>query len=123
MNSFGYFILATTITTYLLLFVQLGLDIIAVRYVSQKIRPLYLVASILGLRLTFATIVTVGVFIYVFIFGTHDPVNRLLLIMSGLYFTNALSLRWPLLAREMMTPLALASFISQFCSFWVRYWF
>ena len=71
----------------------------------------------MGLRLTFATIVTVGVFIYVFIFGTHDPVNRLLLIMSGLYFTNALSLRWPLLAREMMTPLALASFISQFCFF------
>ena len=60
---------------------------------------------------------TVGLFIYVFIFGTDDPINRLLLIMSGLYFTNALSLRWPLLAREMMTPLALASFISQFCFF------
>ena len=117
-KSFGYFILATTITTYLLLFVQLGLDIIAVRYVSQKQFGLSdLVASILGLRLTVATIVTVGLFIYVFIFGTDDPINRLLLIMSGLYFTNALSLRWPLLAREMMTPLALASFISQFCFF------
>lgn len=117
-ESFGYFILATTITTYLLLFVQLGLDIIAVRYVSQQQFGLSdLVASILGLRLTFATIVTVGVFIYVFIFGTHDLINRLLLIMSGLYFTNALSLRWPLLASEMMTPLALASFISQFCFF------
>ncbi len=117
-ESFGYFILATTITTYLLLFVQLGLDIIAVRYVSQKQFGLSdLVASILGLRLTVATIVTVGLFIYVFIFGTDDPINRLLLIMSGLYFTNALSLRWPLLAREMMTPLALASFISQFCFF------
>ena len=115
---FGYFILATTITTYLLLFVQLGLDIIAVRYVSQQQFGLSdLVASILGLRLTVATIVTVGLFIYVFIFGTDDPINRLLLIMSGLYFTNALSLRWPLLAREMMTPLALASFISQFCFF------
>jgi O-antigen/teichoic acid export membrane protein len=66
-ESFGYFILATTITTYLLLFVQLGLDIIAVRYVSQQQFGLSdLVASILGLRLTFATIVTVGVFIYVF---------------------------------------------------------
>ena len=117
-ESFGYFILATTITTYLLLFVQLGLDIIAVRYVSQQQFGLSdLVASILGLRLTVATIVTVGLFIYVFIFGTDDPINRLLLIMSGLYFTNALSLRWPLLAREMMTPLALASFISQFCFF------
>jgi O-antigen/teichoic acid export membrane protein len=117
-ESFGYFILATTITTYLLLFVQLGLDIIAVRYVSQQQLGLSdLVASILGLRLTVATIVTVGLFIYVFIFGTDDPINRLLLIMSGLYFTNALSLRWPLLAREMMTPLALASFISQFCFF------
>ena len=117
-KSFGYFILATTITTYLLLFVQLGLDIIAVRYVSQQQFGLSdLVASILGLRLTVATIVTVGLFIYVFIFGTDDPINRLLLIMSGLYFTNALSLRWPLLAREMMTPLALASFISQFCFF------
>ena len=36
-KSFGYFILATTITTYLLLFVQLGLDIIAVRmYLSNN---------------------------------------------------------------------------------------
>jgi O-antigen/teichoic acid export membrane protein len=37
--------------------------------------------------------------------------------MSVQYFANAFSLRWPLLANEKMTPLALASFISQFCFF------
>lgn len=117
-DSFGYFILATTITTYLLLFMQQGLDIVAVRYVSQQqfdVRNL--IACILGLRLVLATMLTVGLFLYVFIFGAHDAVNHLLLIMSALYFTNALTVRWPLLAREIMVPLALASFMAQFCFF------
>ena len=39
-NWFGYFILATTITTYLLLFVQLGLDIMRFGMYSETIRPL-----------------------------------------------------------------------------------
>jgi O-antigen/teichoic acid export membrane protein len=117
-ESFGYFVLATTITTYLLLVVQQGLDTIAIRCISQKQLELPdVVASILGFRLVVAAILTVGVSSYTFIFGLHDAVNVLLLIMSVQYFTNAFSLRWPLLAGEKMTALALASFMSQFCFF------
>jgi len=117
-ESFGYFVLATAITTYLLLVVQQGLDTIAIRCISQQQFDLPdVVASILGLRLVVAAMLTVGVFLYAFMLGPHDTVNVLLLIMSALYFTNAFSLRWPLLAEEKMTPLALASFISQFCFF------
>ncbi len=117
-ESFGYFILATTITTYLLLVVQQGLDTIAVRCVSQQQFNLPdIVANILGFRLVVATMLTVGLFLYVFMLGPHDAVNLLLLIMSAQYFTNALSLRWPLVADQKMTPLALASFMSQFCFF------
>jgi O-antigen/teichoic acid export membrane protein len=117
-ESFGYFTLAATITTYLLLFVQQGLDTIAVRDVSQQEFSLPdLVANILGLRLTVAAILAVGFWIYLSIFDPHDTVNYLLLIMSTLYFTNALSFRWPLLAKERMTSLSLASFMSQLCFF------
>ena len=117
-DSFGYFVLATTITTYLLLVVQQGLDTVAIRFISQKQFDLFdVVASILGFRLVVAAVLTICVFLYAFMLGLHDPVNLLLLIMSVQYFANAFSLRWPLLANERMTPLALASFISQFCFF------
>lgn len=116
--SFGYFSLASTITTYLLLFVQQGLDTIAIRDVSQQQFNLPdLVANILGFRLMLAAILAVGLSLYLLIFGVHDTLNYLLIIMSALYFTNAFSLRWPLVARENPTPLARASLMSQFCFF------
>jgi O-antigen/teichoic acid export membrane protein len=63
-ESFGHFVLATTITTYLLLVVQQGLDTIAIRCVSQKQFDLPdVVASILGFRLVVAAMLTVGVFL------------------------------------------------------------
>jgi O-antigen/teichoic acid export membrane protein len=117
-ESFGYFILATTVTTYLSLLVQQGLDTIAVRWISQQQFNLSeVVASILGFRLMVATMLTVGLFLYAFIFAPHDDFNLILVIMSVLYFTNALSLRWPFLTSEKMTHPAVASFISQLCFF------
>src|SRR5690242_17788218 len=69
-ESFGYFVLATTITTYLLLVVQQGLDTIAIRFISQKQFELSdLVASILGFRLVVAAMLTLSILLYAFMLG------------------------------------------------------
>jgi O-antigen/teichoic acid export membrane protein len=112
-QAFGYFSLASAVTAYLLLIVQQGFDTIAVRSVVQRQRDLgATIERLLGLRLLLALGVTACVAVYGWLLGPGNPTFWLVLILCGMHVSTALSVKWALLAREMMAPVAVAVFLS-----------
>jgi O-antigen/teichoic acid export membrane protein len=111
-RSFGYFSLASAVTAYLLLAVQQGFDTIAVRSVVQRhLEPRATIERLLGLRLVLA----IGVIALVAIYGaagSTSPAFWLVLIFCGMHLSTALSVKWALLARETMRPVAVSVFLS-----------
>jgi O-antigen/teichoic acid export membrane protein len=122
----GTFELATAITTYALIAVLQGFDTIAIREVARDgSRATAFARRILGLRLTLAVAVAAMLGGYLVIAGWSHPTSSLLAILSGLYFTSAISPRWVFYALEKSAAPAVATVISQVIflgciALWVR---
>jgi O-antigen/teichoic acid export membrane protein len=117
MGSIGDYGLATSIAAYALLLVNQGYDTIAVRASAQKdIEARRAAEAIIGLRLVAALAITAATGLWT-IFRQDDPAARLLLILSGSYFSAAITPRWFYLARSRPRPLAAAATLSQACLF------
>jgi O-antigen/teichoic acid export membrane protein len=113
-EAFGIFELALAVTSYALLVVQQGFDVIATREVARDPRrESRWLGAIVRLRLVLALAVTAGVVALASIIGWKRPLSGLLVLFTASYFANALTLRWRFLALEQPRPPAAASVLSQ----------
>jgi len=114
--ALGQFGLATAITSYALLVVMQGFDVIAMREVSRETGELRTyVRQILGLRALLAAAAGAAIGAYVLVSRGDVTTGRLLLVLGLSYATNAMSPRWTFLAIEESRPLAVAGLLSQAC--------
>jgi len=112
-EAFGYFSLASAVTAYLLLIVQQGFDTIAIRAVAQRRGELgATVERLLGLRLLIAAGITAVVAASGWWLAARNPAFWLVLVLCGMHVSAALSVKWALLARETMRPVAVSVFLS-----------
>ncbi len=112
-TALGQFGLALTITSYLLLAVQQGIDQIAAREVSRDLAQLDMyVRGLFGLRLTIAAAVFLLLFAYTKAAQLAGTEATLLLIFGMTCFSTALAPRWafPFLAPR---QLAISGVLSQ----------
>ena len=115
MGAISQFGLASSIAAYGLLLVMQGFDTIAVRASAQKgIDPRRATEEVMGLRVVLAILLAIATGLWAWN-RPADPAGHLLLILSGIYFSNALTPRWFFLAELRSTPLAVAGAISQLC--------
>jgi O-antigen/teichoic acid export membrane protein len=115
MGPIGDYGLASSISAYALLLVLQGFDTIGVRASAQKeVEVRGAAEQIMGLRLVSAFLIAALTALWAW-GRPGDPAARLLLILSGVYFSNALTPRWLFLAVSRPRPLALAATLSQAC--------
>ena len=117
-EALGVFGFAAAASTYVLIAVIQGFDTPATRDSSRdlsKIREY--IQRIIGLRLFLAGFGLAGMWTYVHLRHPEHPLGLMLTILSLSYLTNAMSVRWTFIAREMTRPIALASLMSECCFF------
>ena len=113
-QMFGVFELALGILSYVLLAVQQGFDVIAIREVARNHKCLRnWVIAVLQVRVTLALVAGVGIAGWTAMTGWHHPLGFLLIIFAGSLLANALTIRWSFLALGQPGPPAIASAISQ----------
>ncbi len=116
-TAFGQFGFALTVTSYLVLAVQQGIDQIAVRDVSRERSSLETyVRGLFGLRLSVAALVFLLLFLYTRLRIVGPPEGLLLLILGLTCFSTAMAPRW---AFQVVAPkqLAIAGILSQLIFF------
>jgi O-antigen/teichoic acid export membrane protein len=115
MGPIGEYGLASSISAYALLAVTQGLDTIGVRAAAQKqVDARSAAGQIMGLRLLSALLMAALTALWAS-GRPSDPAAHLLVILSGVYFSNALAPRWLFLAESLPRPLAVAATLSQAC--------
>jgi O-antigen/teichoic acid export membrane protein len=115
MGPIGDYGLAGSISAYALLMVMQGFDTIGMRASAQKeVDARTAAEQVMGLRLVSAFLIAAVTMLWT-LNRPGDPAARLLLILSGVYFSNALTPRWLFLALSRPRPLAIAATLSQAC--------
>ena len=111
LGEFGF---ALTVASYLSLFVQQGIDQVAVRQVSREPESMPVYArEILGLRLWGATASFTLLIIFAKVAPLSNRVSMLLVICGFGCFSTAVSTRWIFQARGEAKPLAIAAILAQ----------
>jgi O-antigen/teichoic acid export membrane protein len=115
MGPIGDYGLASSISAYAVLLVLQGFDTIGVRASTQKqVETRSAAEQIIALRLLSALAMAALTALWA-LHRPGDPAARLLFILSGVYFSNALTPRWLFVAVSRPRPLALAATLSQAC--------
>lgn len=113
-EMFGQFELALAITSYALLGIRQGFDLIAIREVARNLsRESEWLRAIVRLRLFLALGAGTAVFAWVSIRGWQHPLSVLLVLFAASYLANAITPQWRFLALQQPKPPAIASVVSQ----------
>lgn len=113
-ERFGLFEFALAITTYALLGVRQGFDVLATQEVARdRSREWSFLAAILRLRLLLAIAAVAVSLGWAWFVGWDRPLATLLMLFTGSYLASAITPRWRFLALEEPRLPAFASVVSQ----------
>jgi len=102
-EGLGKITFAKSVVIYLLMVVNAGLDLYAVRTASRNNRLIKtLISNIISLRLFLAFIIYGVLIIFVFLLPRDYETKQILLYYGGMLFTTAFLLDWPFQAVEKM---------------------
>ena len=114
-EKFGLFELALAITSYVILGVRQGFDVLGTEAVAgDRSREGGWLSAIVRLRLALCLTAAAGSFIWASIAGWDHPLSTLLMLFTGSYLASAITPRWRFLALEMPRPPAIGAVVSQF---------